>query len=145
MTRFLLDTNIITNPPKPVPSPELQIWLTLQAAEDLFICSWSIAEIWNGILLVPKGRRRQELEDWYSGPTGPFRLFPGRILDFDAVAAQKWAELMAEGRLSGRTRSLPDTIIASIALTRDCVLVTDNERDFPGLLTLNPMRPSNPL
>ena len=48
----------------------------------------------------------------------------------------------AEGQLTGRNRSLPDAIIASIALTQNCVLVTDNERDFPGVPTLNPMRPS---
>ena len=91
---------------------------------------------------MPKGKRREILEDWYVGSTGPLRLFAGRILAFDAAAAHKWAELMAEGRLSGRNRSLPDTIIASIALTQNCVLVTDNERDFVGLSTLNPMRAS---
>jgi toxin FitB len=142
VTRFLLDTNIITNPAKPLPSPELQVWLQLQAGENLFICTWSLAEIWNGILLMPRGKRREVLEDWYAGSTGPLRLFADRVLAFDAGAAHKWAELMAEGRLTGRNRSLPDTIIASIALTQNCVLVTDNERDFVGLSTLNPMRAS---
>ena len=143
MTRFLLDTNIISNPTKPAPSPELQIWMRLQDGANLFISSWSLAEIWNGILLMPPGRRRSALEEWYLGPLGPPRLFSGRVLGFDTAAAHKWAELMAAGQQSGRSRSLPDTIIASIALTQSCVLVTDNERDFPGVPTLNPLRPDS--
>ncbi len=64
----------------------------------------------------------------------------GRVLAFDERAAFAWADLMAEGRSKGRPRNPLDMIIASIAQANDCVIVTDNERYFTGLKTLNPMR-----
>jgi toxin FitB len=47
---------------------------------------------------------------------------------------------MADGKAAGRPRSALDTIIAAIAGAADCVVVTDNERDFAGTPFLNPMR-----
>jgi toxin FitB len=38
------------------------------------------------------------------------------------------------------SRSALDTIIAAVAEANGCVVVTDNERDFPGVETLNPLR-----
>ena len=50
MTRYLLDTNVISQATKPVPSTALLRWLAEQADEDLFISVLSLAEIWRGIL-----------------------------------------------------------------------------------------------
>ena len=47
---------------------------------------------------------------------------------------------MADGRTRGRPRSALDTIIAAIATANDCVVVTDNERDFADIEVFNPMR-----
>jgi predicted nucleic acid-binding protein len=47
---------------------------------------------------------------------------------------------MAEGRLRGRPRSALDMIIAAVAITNGCILVTDNERDFEGIELVNPIR-----
>ena len=49
MTRYLLDTNIISNATKPLPSRPLTEWMTKQVDDDLFICSLSLAEIYRGI------------------------------------------------------------------------------------------------
>lgn len=140
MTRFLLDTNIVSDPSKPAPSRALEGWLNDQRGESLFICTWTIAELRRGILLMSPGKRREALEEWYLGPHGPIQLFQRRIFTFDEAAAHRWAELMIEGQKAGRARSLPDAIIASIALAQDCVVVTNNERDFWGIPCLNPMK-----
>jgi predicted nucleic acid-binding protein len=47
---------------------------------------------------------------------------------------------MAEGDAVGRPRSSADMVIAAVAEANDCVIVTDNERDFEGLDYVNPMR-----
>ena len=47
---------------------------------------------------------------------------------------------MAEGTAVGRPRSALDTIIAAVAEANDCVVVTDNERDFAGIEVVNPLR-----
>lgn len=47
---------------------------------------------------------------------------------------------MAEGTSRGRPRSAIDMMMAAIAEANDCVVVTDNEKDFAGLTIVNPMR-----
>ena len=47
---------------------------------------------------------------------------------------------MADGKAKGRPRSALDTIIAAVAEANDCVVVTDNNKDFSGIRTLNPFR-----
>lgn len=140
MTRYLLDTNIISNVVKPQPSASLLAWMAAQRDEDLFIASLTVAEIRRGILEKPRGRKRDALDAWFSGPEGPQALFAGRTLPFDDTAGLIWARLMAEGKASGRPRSGLDMIVAAIAGANECIVVTDNEKDFAGLRLVNPMR-----
>ena len=140
MSRYLLDTNIISNVTRPVPSEALTAWLATQADEDLFIASLTVAEIRRGILEKPAGKKRLALERWFVGPEGPQALFAGRVLPFDEAAALLWGRLMAEGTAAGRPRSALDMIVAATAEANGCTLVTDNERDFAGVRILNPMR-----
>jgi toxin FitB len=140
VTRYLLDTNIISNVTKPVPSESLIEWMANQSDHDLHISSLTIAEIRRGILVKPKGKKRDQLEAWFAGPEGPQSLFSGRVLPFDERAALAWARLMSEGRVTGRPRSDFDMIVAATAEVNDCLLVTDNEKHFPGMVTLNPLR-----
>ena len=140
MTRYLLDTNIISNVTKPAPSKSLLAWMAAQVDENLFIASLTIAEIRRGVLEKPAGRKRDQLEAWFSGPDGPSALFSGRVLSFDEKAGQIWARLMAEGTARGKPRSALDTIVAAIADANDCIVVTDNERDFAGVEVVNPVR-----
>ncbi len=140
MTRYVLDTNIISNVVKPTPSASLLAWLSNQRDQDLFLTALTIAEIRRGLLEMPDGRKRRALEKWLAGPEGPQALFAGRVLPFDEKAAMIWARLMAEGSSIGRPRSVLDMIIAAIAEASGCIIVTDNECDFAGLETINPMR-----
>jgi predicted nucleic acid-binding protein len=138
--RYLLDTNIISNITKPTPSESLIAWMAEQPDRDLFIASLTIAEIRRGILEKPSGKRRDRLEVWFSGPQGPQALFAGRVLPFDERAALVWARLMADGKDKGPPRSALDTIIAAVAEANECVVVTDNDKDFQGVEIINPLR-----
>jgi predicted nucleic acid-binding protein len=140
VTRYLLDTNIISNVTKPSPSTALVAWMAEQADNDLFISALTVAEIRRGLLEKPKGKKRALLEAWFTGPEGPQALFAGRVLPFDEKAALVWARLMADGTAKGRPRSALDMIIAASAEANGCVVVTDNEKDFTGLKFVNPLR-----
>ena len=140
MTRYLLDTNVIGDAMKPVPSQSLAAWLEEQVDGDLFISSLAVAEIRRGVLEKPMGKKSRDLESWFSGPEGPQALFAGRVLPFDERAALVWARLMAEGKTAGRPRSALDMIMAAVAETNDCIVVTGNEKDFAGLKIVNPLR-----
>lgn len=141
MSRYLLDTNIISNVTKPVPSESLVAWLAERADEDLFISSLTVAEIQRGVLEKPAGKKRKELERWFSGSEGPQALFAGRVLPFDERAALVWARLMAQGKAAGRPRNPLDMIVAAVAEANDCIVATDNEKDFAGVKIVNPLRP----
>jgi predicted nucleic acid-binding protein len=117
MTRYLLDTNIISDVTKAVPSPLLIEWLAEQLDEDLFISSLSLAEIRRGVLEKPTGKKRRQLGE------------PASLI---------WARLMSEGTAAGRPRNALDMVIAATAEANDCILVTDNEKHFPGIKILNP-------
>ena len=138
--RYLLDTNIISNFTKVAPSQSLIEWMANQSDEELFIASLTVAEIRRGVLEKPAGKRRNQLDEWFSGPQGPQALFAGRVLPFDETAALIWGRLMAEGKAKARPRSGLDTIIAAIAEANACTVVTDNERDFEDIDILNPIR-----
>lgn len=138
--RYLLDTNIISNVTKPTPSESLLVWMADQNDDDLFLASLTVAEIRRGVLEKPAGKRRDELETWFMGPDGPQMLFAGRVLSFDEKAGLIWARLMADGKANGRPRSALDTIIAAVAEANDCIVVTDNEKDFFDIEIVNPIR-----
>jgi len=140
VTRYLLDTNIISNAVKPQPSESLLVWMAAQRDEDLFIASLTLAEIRRGIREKPHGRKRAALDAWFSGPEGPQALFAGRILPFDDRAGLVWARLMVGGKVAGRPRSALDMIIAAVAVAHECLIVTDNEKDFADLQIVNPIR-----
>jgi len=139
LSRYLLDTNVISDPLKPRPSDSLLAWLDDQADEDLFTSSLNLAEIWSGVLELPVSRRRREMETWFTGPRARRHSF----------AADCWSSmkrgigvgrLMSDGVKAGRPRSPVDMIVAAVAEANDCILVTDNEKHFAGLKFINPMR-----
>ncbi|WP_222379839.1 type II toxin-antitoxin system VapC family toxin [Rhizobium leguminosarum] len=138
--RYLLDTNILSNVTKPAPSEPLLAWMAVQTDTDLFISSLTVAEIRRGVLEKPAGKKRDQLEVWFSGPEGPQALFAGRILAFDEKAGLIWARLMVDGRAKGRPRSGLDMIIAAVAEANGCIVVTDNEKDFDRFDIVNPLR-----
>jgi predicted nucleic acid-binding protein len=140
VTRCLLDTNIISNATKALPSEMLTEWMAKQADDDLFISSFNLAEIYRWILEKPSRKKRRELEAWFQSSEGPQALFQGRVLAFDERAALIWARLMSQGTVERHPRSGFDMVVAAIAVANDCIVVTDNEKHFSGLRLLNPLR-----
>jgi len=128
VTRYLLDTDIISNITMPIPSKPLISWMAEQADDDLFVASVVVGEVWLGVLQSPKGKRRAQLENWFTGTDGPRALFRNRILPFDEKASMIWGRLMSDGSRLGHRRSPLDMIVAAVAEANDCVVVTDNEK-----------------
>jgi toxin FitB len=136
MTRYLLDTNILSNATKIAPSKTLNDWIAEQLDDSLYISSWTLGELRRGVLGKPAGKGRALLEEWFVRIQS---WFAGRVLPFDDSAALIWARLMHEGTAAGKPRSTIDMIIAAVAEANDCVVVTDNEKHFSGVKVLNPL------
>ena len=113
---ILLDTNVVSEAMKPEPDPAVRNWLDEQAAETLYLCSVTIAELMFGIAALPKGKRKDKLT---SALDGVLTLFADRILPFDTNAARRYADLAVNARAAGRGFPTPDGYIAAIAASRD--------------------------
>ena len=127
---FLLDTNILSAMMRPEPAPALAAWIAAQAMDTLFTAAICQAEILAGLAVMPPGRRRHALE---AAAHAMFEEeFAGRVLPFNAAAAQVYADLFAARRQFGHPSSMPDLMIAAIARANDAIVVTRDSGGFAG-------------
>lgn len=123
--RYLLDTNILSEPVAARPNPFVMEKLkTHGAALALAAVSWQ--EMLYGMYLLPAGKRRAQIKDYLFR-----RILPALpIIPFDERAAQWQAKQRARLRHIGKHPSYPDSQIAAIAAVNNLVLVTRNIDDF---------------
>lgn len=122
---YLLDTNILSEPVVAQPDPFVLERIKANS-NALAISSVTWQEAVYGMLLLPAGRRREQIEDYLFRRIRP--SLP--IIGFDERAAQWQAEQRARLRQMGRTASYPDAQIAAIAAVNGLVLVTRSVADF---------------
>lgn len=135
---MLLDTNILSEMMRPKPNAEVILWLNKQDSQALFVSSISIAEICYGLYVLPRGKRRQQLQIRFEQFVR--QGFQFRLLDFDRQAATMYGSVMGEAKLTGHSMSIADGQIAAIALANGFTLVTRNVKDFKysGVMLINP-------
>ncbi len=127
---IILDTNVVSEPLKPLPEPAVLDWLDRQAPQTLYLTTVNLAELLAGIEALPQGRRRTELQHALTNQVMP--LFEGRILSFDKKAAEAFARINASAQAIGNPISFADGAIAAIASAQGFILATRNVRDFRG-------------
>ncbi len=121
--------NIISEMMKASPSSHVTHWLNSHdAASPLYLTTITIAEISYGIHILPKGKKRQQLEAAFDQAIAT--AFYQRILKFDEPAAPIYGKLMAKHKELGRPMSIADAQIAAIAYSQDLKLATRNIKDF---------------
>ena len=123
--RYLLDTNILSEPVSARPNPSVMEKIKTNGA-SLALASVSWQEMLYGMYLLPAGKRRDRIEDYLFRRILP--VLP--IIAFDQSAAQWQAEQRARLRQVGKHPSYPDSQIAAIAAVNNLVLVTRNIDDF---------------
>lgn len=122
---YLLDTNILSEPLTARPNSGVMEKIKSHAS-DLAMTSVTWQELLYGMLLLPAGHRRKQIEHYLLHRVSP--SLP--ILSFDAAAARWQAEQRARLRRIGQTPAYPDSQIAAIAAVNQCILVTRNLADF---------------
>jgi len=90
---IVLDSNVISEVMRPRPSPTVSEWMDAAPTSELATTSISIAEIRYSLARLPFGRRRSHLEARFNDLLA--HAFQNRIFDFDARAAEAYAELAA--------------------------------------------------
>ncbi len=137
---ILVDTNLISEPLRPIADVKASAWLDRQAAETLFISSISVGELLLGVALLPPGKRRTALDE--SLHKLLLRLFGTRILAFDENAAIAYAKLVSKARSAGKAISVADAQIAAIAHVHGYSVATRDEGPFraAGVPVINPWK-----
>jgi predicted nucleic acid-binding protein len=131
---FLVDANVLCEPTRPEPDRGVVEWLRAHERE-IAIAPIILGEIRFGILLLPSGNRRRQLESWLD--EGVKRI---HCLPWDAASGLRWSRLLADLRAKGRSLPVKDSMIAASALVHDLTIVTRNVRDFQsaGVRVENP-------
>ena len=135
---IVLDTHVLSELMRPVPSPQVLAWLDAQTPDTLWLTSVSVAELLFGIARLPDGARKQAFAQAALGMLE--EDFANRVLNFDLEAASILANLAAASERAGRPMGLADGQIAAICLAHHASLATRNGRDFAqlGLQLINP-------
>ena len=122
--KYLVNANVLSEPTKPSPNPEVVDWLR-QNEREIAVDPVILGELRFGILLLPRGKKRVQLEKWFE--SGAKRLL---CLPWDATTGLRWAELLAKLRTAGRSMPVKDSLIAATALVHNLIVVTHNRNDF---------------
>jgi tRNA(fMet)-specific endonuclease VapC len=123
--KYLLDTNIVSEPLRPKPGHGVLRKL-LRYEDEIAISSVTWHELRFGVERLPPSRRRAAIERYLEDvvlPTMP-------ILDYDAAAAEWHAKERARLAARGETPPFIDGQIAAIARIHQLILVTFNDADF---------------
>jgi len=120
--KYLVDANVLSEPTKPTPDPRVMEWLRAHEA-DITVNPVILGELRFGILILPKGRKRTALEDWFDAGVGRLHCLP-----WDADTGLKWAELLARLRTTGK--AIKNSLIAATAAVHGLAVATRNRADF---------------
>jgi tRNA(fMet)-specific endonuclease VapC len=129
--RYLLDTNVLSEPSRPRPDAGVQSRLRAHRNE---VCAAApiLHEMQYGLARLPNGARKRRLTRYLDQVLrGPLQILP-----YDREAALWHAEERARLSLGGRTPPYVDGQIAAIAATNDVTLVTRNAGDFDDFTNL---------
>jgi len=137
---ILLDINVISEPLRQMPEARVGEWIDAQPLETLFLSTMTVAELRAGVALMPVGKRRSALHERIEKRVLP--MFAGRVLSFDLVCTQTYAELLARASNVGKALQTADACIAAVALANGLAIATRDENPFhaAGLDVINPWR-----
>lgn len=128
--RYLLDTNVLSEPMRPVPDPEVMNRIAA-AGDAIATASLVWHEIEFGRLRLPSGKRRRAIETIIHALSTVLVILP-----YDAGAAAWHARERARLSRAGKVPPFVDGQIAAVAAVNGLVLVTRNVRDFSGFAGL---------
>ncbi len=135
---IILDTNVVAELMREEMDSNVVVWFQNMEAKNLGLTVIAIAEILRGIERLPKGKRRQRLDQNFKEFLQ--RGFQGRIFPFDENAAFLYGGIAASRERVGLSVDPVDLMIAAIAKSLQASIATRNTKDFEGcgLTLINP-------
>lgn len=124
---FLIDTNICIYIMNNRPAEVIQRFRSIEVGE-VSISSISVSELQYGVSKSKRQKENQQRLDEF--------LIPFEILPYDEIASTYYGEVRAQLEKQGIVIGPLDLLIAAHALSRDLVLVTNNEKEFRRIESL---------
>jgi toxin FitB len=131
---YLVDVNVLCEPTKQNPNPRVKDWLIANRTE-LVVDPIIMGEVWEGIVRLAEGKRRQNLMEWYRQSRTTIVCLPW-TLETGII----WGELSHRITQSGFTIPAEDSMIATTAKRHGLIVATRNVDDFTrcGVPVINP-------
>jgi toxin FitB len=135
MTRYLLDTNVVSELRKNKPHGAVVAWFSSLQEDQIYLSAVTMGELQAGIELTRQqdAQKARAIEAWVDQLEATFRVLP-----VDGNCFREWARLM-----HGKSDHLiEDGLIAATARVHQLTVATRNERDFKLLTSpvLNPFK-----
>jgi predicted nucleic acid-binding protein len=135
VTRFLLDTNVISELRKIRPHGAVVAWLETLRVEQIFLSAVTMGELQDGVELTRKQdpAKAREIESFLTSVEMSFAFVP-----MDPACFREWSRLMA-----GKPDALrEDAMIAATAKVHGFTVATRDEKDFKhlGVEIFNPFK-----
>lgn len=135
---IVLDTNVISEPLKPLSNTTVVAWLNRQPRESLYLCAPVLMELLLGVAVLPAGKRKKGMAAAIESMLANY--FADRFLVFDREAAVMYALLAGRTAAHGYILSVADGQIAAIAAVHEFAVATRDTAPFKaaGVETINP-------
>jgi toxin FitB len=126
VTRYLLDTNVVSELRKLRPHGAVVAWMNSLAIEQVFISAVTFGEMQSGAerTRLQDSAKAVEIELWMDEFSRAYHVLP-----MDLACFLEWGRLKA----GKPDRILEDAMIAATARVHDLVVATRNKSDFERL------------
>jgi len=114
----------LSEPTRPSPNTQVVAWLSAHE-KDLVVDSIVLGELYLGVVALPAGRRRAQLEQWFDSIAKAIDCLP-----WDAAVSRQWARLVVALKKKGKPVPVLDGMIAATALEHGLTVATRNVSDF---------------
>jgi toxin FitB len=110
------------------PNKGVDTWFRATENEEMFLSVITLAELHQGLLLMPAGAKKRQLDEWLRHDL--ILQFEDRILPIGIEIAEAYAVLAARSRKAGFSPGALDTLIAATAMVHHLAVATLNRKDF---------------
>ncbi len=133
---YLTDASVLSEVTRPEPDHAVLDWLR-RREDELVVDPIILGDLRFGILLLPNGFRKQQLDRWFDGVVSRVTCLP-----WEATTGARWAKLLADLRATGQAMPVKESLVAATALAHGLTVVTRRVREFAkaGVPVLNPFQ-----
>jgi predicted nucleic acid-binding protein len=128
VTKYILDTNVVSELARPSPSARVVAFLEREA--DLWMSTILFHELAYGLERVSDATRKTKLLAFIDATK---KRFVDRTLVVDMSVAEEAGRLRAFAATGGRTLAPLDSLMAATAMVHGATLATRNTKDFRDL------------